>query len=39
MAAVDVLYGVYMQEQGVSGVTPVDFRNYDHQPIIQAVNN
>jgi chromosome segregation protein len=39
MAAVDVLYGVYMQEQGVSGVTPVDFRNYEHQPIIEAINN
>lgn len=27
MAAVDVLYGVYMQELGISGLTPVDFRN------------
>jgi chromosome segregation protein len=26
MTAVDVLYGVYMQESGVSSVTPVDFR-------------
>ncbi len=26
MAAVDVIYGVYMEEQGVSGVSPVDFR-------------
>lgn len=39
MAAVDVLYGVYMQEQGVSAVTPVDFRNYDHSPIIEKVEN
>jgi chromosome segregation protein len=39
MAAVDVLYGVYMQEQGVSAVTPVDFRNYEHTPIIEAINN
>lgn len=28
MAAVDVLYGVHMQEQGVSSVTPVDFRSF-----------
>ena len=27
MAAVDVIYGVYMPEQGVSGVTEVDFRS------------
>jgi chromosome segregation protein len=27
MTAVDVLYGVYMQEPGVSNVTPVDFRS------------
>ncbi len=26
MAAVDTIYGVYMPEQGVSSVTPVDFR-------------
>ena len=26
MAAVDVIYGVHMPEQGVSEVTPVDFR-------------
>ena len=26
MAAVDIIYGVYMPEQGVSAVTPVDFR-------------
>ncbi|MFZ4542645.1 MAG: chromosome segregation protein SMC [Saprospiraceae bacterium] len=29
MAAVDVIYGVYMPEQGVSAVTPVDFRSLD----------
>jgi chromosome segregation protein len=39
MAAVDVLYGVYMQEQGVSAVTPVDFRSYEHAPVIEVVNN
>lgn len=37
MAAVDVLYGVYMQEQGVSGVSAVDFRNYDHQELLTKV--
>jgi len=31
MAAVDTIYGVYMAEQGVSGVSQVDFRDYDHQ--------
>ena len=29
MSAVDVIYGVYMPEQGVSAVTPVDFRSLD----------
>lgn len=37
MAAVDVLYGVYMQEQGVSGVSAVDFRNYDHVEQLEQV--
>lgn len=26
MVSVDIIYGVYMQEQGVSAVSPVDFR-------------
>jgi len=30
MAAVDTIYGVYMAEQGVSGVSPVDFRDFEH---------
>lgn len=30
MAAVDTIYGVYMVEQGVSGVAPVDFRDFEH---------
>ncbi len=29
MVAVDIIYGVYMPEQGVSAVTPVDFRTLD----------
>jgi chromosome segregation protein len=31
MAAVDTIYGVYMPEQGVSAVAPVDFRQLDHE--------
>lgn len=34
MAAVDIIYGVYMQEPGVSGVTPVDFRTYSHEAML-----
>ncbi len=30
MAAVDTIYGVYMAEQGVSGVAAVDFRDFEH---------
>ncbi len=30
MAAVDTIYGVYMAEQGVSGVSQVDFREFEH---------
>lgn len=37
MAAVDVLYGVYMQEQGVSGVSAVDFRTYKHEDVLSKV--
>ena len=38
MAAVDVIYGVHMQEMGVSSVTPVDFRALDNQGnILEAV--
>jgi len=37
MAAVDVIYGVYMQEQGVSGVSPVDFRELDHSATLETV--
>ncbi|MCS6928178.1 MAG: chromosome segregation protein SMC [Saprospiraceae bacterium] len=31
MAAMDIIYGVYMPEQGVSAVTPVDFRQLNHE--------
>lgn len=31
MASVDVIYGVTMQEPGVSKIVPVDFRGLDHQ--------
>jgi len=36
MAAVNVIYGVYMAEQGVSAVSPVDFREYEHRSVLQA---
>ncbi len=34
MSAVDILYGVFMQEPGVSEVAQVDFRNYDELAIV-----
>jgi chromosome segregation protein len=34
MAAVDAIYGVYMPEQGVSAVTPVDFRKLNHEALV-----
>lgn len=37
MAAVDTIYGVYMQEQGVSGVTAVDFRDWEHSAVLEGV--
>ena len=37
MAAVDVIYGVYMQEQGVSDVSAVDFRELEHNSLLEAV--
>ena len=37
MAAVDALYGVYMQEQGVSAVTPVDFRSFEGQEYLETI--
>jgi len=38
MSAVDILYGVYMPEQGVSSVTPVDFRTFEGVDELQVVN-
>ena len=38
MAAVNVIYGVHMPEQGVSEVTPVDFREFGHTAEL-AVSN
>jgi len=38
MAEVDVLYGVYMVEPGVSGVSAVDFRSLKHEPVIESLN-
>ena len=37
MAAVDVIYGVYMKEPGVSGVSPVDFRELEHSSTLETV--
>jgi chromosome segregation protein len=33
MASVDIIYGVYMEETGVSGVSSVDFRHLEHQEL------
>lgn len=30
MVAVDTIYGLYMPQQGVSAVTPMDFRAMGH---------
>lgn len=39
MAAVDVIYGVYMPEQGVSAVTPVDFRSLRNDLVMEGISN
>jgi len=36
MAAVDVIYGVYMEEQGVSSLSQVDFRYIDEAALLEA---
>lgn len=38
MSAVDVIYGVYMAEQGVSSLTPVDFRHFENANQMQVLN-
>ena len=37
MAAVDVIYGVYMEEQGISNLSPVDFRFLEHEEVLEEV--
>ncbi len=37
MAEVDILYGVFMQENGVSAVSEVDFRKLSHTALIENV--
>ncbi|HFA50095.1 MAG TPA: chromosome segregation protein SMC [Bacteroidetes bacterium] len=37
MAAVDTIYGVFMAEQGVSAVTQVDFRDLEHEAVLETV--
>lgn len=38
MAAVDTIYGVYMEEQGVSGLSQVDFRAFDETDVLAFQN-
>ncbi len=39
MAAVDTIYGVYMAEQGVSAVSAVDFRSFEHSGTFEVMDN
>ncbi len=39
MAAVDTIYGVYMADQGISGVAAVDFRDFEHSATFEAKAN
>lgn len=39
MAAVDTIYGVFMAAQGVSGVSPVDFRDFEHKATFEVSAN
>ncbi|HMG16900.1 MAG TPA: chromosome segregation protein SMC [Saprospiraceae bacterium] len=36
MASVDVIYGVYMPEQGISAVSAVDFRALEHSMVLSS---
>ena len=38
MAAVDIIYGVYMEETGVSSLSQVDFRSFEHQEFLSTLN-
>lgn len=38
MAAVDTIYGVFMEEQGVSGLSQVDFRAFDEADLLAMQN-
>ncbi len=38
MAAVDVIYGIYMEEQGVSNVSQVDFRSFSHASLLEVTH-
>jgi len=37
MAAVDIMYGVYMEQQGISGLSKVDFRTFEHNLVLEKV--
>lgn len=37
MAEVDVMYGVYMEQQGISGLSMVDFRSFEHNLVLEKV--
>jgi chromosome segregation protein len=37
MAAVDVMYGVYMEHQGISGLSKVDFRSFEHNLVLEKI--
>lgn len=39
MAAVDTIYGVFMHEQGVSGVSHVDFRSFDNSGVFESTGS
>ncbi len=39
MASVDVIYGVFMEELGVSKVSSVDFRDFEHMSLLETSAN
>lgn len=39
MAAVDIMYGVYMEQLGISGLSKVDFRSLEHNIVLEASDN